>query len=422
MTFAAKSKMWRRGGFETRPYNPAPIQAPTNTTFFTASSIHLKHVPLLIAALIVVLLCSGQAAHADAPITQVCPATGIQDRSADFQPGGIILTAFDKSAIWVYNIDNGRRYPLPDSAPCGHNCHLSPDANWLTYFNDPTNTFNIMRLDGTQRSLVAENAAEVDWWNATTYLVWTPAKQAYLQPIGGDASQREYLNVDGVTSVQPGGRYGVLIEPKDDGFERSLIDLDTRDSGDPGIDLGTDQAYFNAEAWSPDGQWLAYVAPVLVNGGGSGGEIFAIKPGDAAPTQWTHLTDTYGAERINGVAVGELSWSPDGTRIAFWVTAITGPDVTANLGTAVIHILDVNTGEVRAYCGYATTDQTPNPPSLIWSPDGTHLAFAGAVPGDEQGYHLLAMDITSGALTSLSVGVYPALGSPEVIAWGNRPQ
>ncbi len=155
--------------------------------------------------------------------------------------------------------------------------------------------------------------------------------------------------------------------------------------------------------------------------GAAGSEIFAIQPGDRAPTQWTHLTDSYGAVRINGVSVGELSWSPDGTRIAFWVTAITGGDATVNLGTSVIHLLDSATGAVTSYCGYATNEQTPNPSRLVWSPDGTTLAFAGAVPGDDSGYHLLALDTATGALTSLSVGVYPAFGSPDVIAWGTRP-
>ncbi len=382
-----------------------------------------KHPVLMIAALVVMLLLSGRAIHADATVTQLCPPGGVTPRTTDFQPGGIILTAFDKSAIWVYNVDNGRRYPLPDTAPCSRNCHLSPDATWLTFFNDPTNTFNKMRLDGTQRSLVVENAAEVEWWNPSTYLVWTPAKQAYLQST--DGGDREYLDVEGVTSIQPNGRYGVLVEPKDDGFERWLVNLELRGldgiSDDP-VDLGVDQAYFNAEAWAPDGSWLAFVKPVPAGQDQVSGEIFAIRAGDSAAVQWTNLTATYGAERINGVAVGELSWSPDGTRIAFWVSRITGADATADLSSAVLHVLDVNTGALTVYCGYSTDIQTPNPPSLIWSPDGTTLAFAGELPDDTSGYYLLALNTATGAITSLSQGVYPVLGSPDVIAWGNRPQ
>ena len=127
-----------------------------------------KHPLFLLILVIGLLLVSGQPTRATDDVTSICPTVGIQERGADFQPGGIILTTFDKSAIWVYNIDNGRRYPLPETAPCGHNCTLSPDATWLTYFNDPTNTFNRMRLDGTERALVAENAAEVSWWSADT--------------------------------------------------------------------------------------------------------------------------------------------------------------------------------------------------------------------------------------------------------------
>jgi len=371
----------------------------------------------------VILLFAQRITYADAAITKVCPSTGIQARATDFKPGGIILTSFDKSAIWVYNIDNGRRYPLPDTAPCTSNCHLSPDSTWLTFFNDPTNTFNIMHLDGTQRALVVENAAEVEWWNPTTYLVWTPAKQAYLVPTAG--GDKEYLNVDGVISVQPGGRFGLEVKPKDDFFERWLINLQLRGIdgvSDQAVDLGADKAYFDAQSWSPDGKWLGYVAPVPIAAGSKqvSGEIFGIKPGDTQPTQWTQLTSIYGAERINGVAVGELSWSPDSSKIAFWVTPITGANFTANLGSSVIHILDVNTGALTSYCGFATNDQTPNPSRLVWSPDGTTLAFAGALPNDKNGYYLLAMDVASGAITSLTQGVFPVFGVPDVVAWGNH--
>src|SRR4051812_447531 len=94
-----------------------------------------KYVWLMMVTLAFALLFSRQTALAQAGITKVCPSTGIQDRGASFTPGGIILTAFDKSAIWVYNIDSGRRYPLPETAPCASNCNLSPDKTSITFFN-----------------------------------------------------------------------------------------------------------------------------------------------------------------------------------------------------------------------------------------------------------------------------------------------
>jgi hypothetical protein len=354
-------------------------------------------------------------------VTQVCPAVGIQTRTPDFQPGGIILTTFDKSALWVYDVDRDRRYPLPETAPCGTNCHLSRDAEWITFFNDPTNTYNKMRLDGTQRSLLVDSAGDVEWWDDTTLLVWTPGHDAYLR--AEDGTEREYLPVSGVISIQPGGRWGVMVEQDGDGFKRTLINLELRglqNVRQQEVDLGVDLPYFDSTSWSPDGQWLAYTAPGAFDdsAGTAGGELFGIRPEDSAPTQWTDLTSVYGAARINGLSVGELSWSPDSAHIAFWVTELIGPDPATNTGNATIHILDVATGELHVYCGFTTTEHTPNPPRLIWSPDGTTLAFGGNVPGDEKGYLLLTLDTATGVFTALSEGIYPALGTADVVAWG----
>jgi hypothetical protein len=87
----------------------------------------------------------------------------------------------------------------------------------------------------------------------------------------------------------------------------------------------------------------------------------------------------------------------------------------------VLHILDVSTGEVRRYCGYSTLDHLPNPPRLVWSPDSTHVAFGGNLPDDTRGVILLALNVTDGVFVELSNGLYPALGSADVIAWGLRP-
>jgi hypothetical protein len=364
------------------------------------------------------------AAQSQEGLREICPVVGIQLAVPGFQPGGIILTSFDRTALWVYDIDRRRRYPLPDTAPCGSNCRISPNGRWITYFNNAINTYNRMQLDGSARTLVSDYASDVDWWSEETFLIWTPGHRAYLQTDG--STEREYLNVDGIISVQPGGRWGLLVEQSGDGFERALINLELRDLvgvEDGRVELGADLPYFNAQSWSPDGRWLAYVAPTLDDEDEViANEIFAISPGDPAPTQWTDLTSVYGATRINGLAVGELSWSPDSRRIAFWVSELTHSDPAANTGNAVIHILDVETGETISYCGYATIEHTPNPSRLVWSRDSTHLAFGGNIPGDERGYLLLALEITEGTFTELSEGIYPALGSPEVIAWGLTPE
>lgn len=353
------------------------------------------------------------AQEASQGISQVCPFTGVQQRGQVFEPGGIILTSFDRSALWVYNVDTNRRYPLPDTTPCGANCRLSPDARWITYYNRQAQTFNRMRIDGTGRAMVTEAASDVEWWGEDRFFVWTPAHRAYIQ---NSPEDRVLVNVEGITSVQPNGNWAIHIEPSGDGFTRYLGDMNRQNSN---ILLGVDMAYFNAYAWSPNGETLAFVAPVNVTGSETiGGEIFIVQPAVSEPIRMTRFNDVYDGVRINGLAVGEFNWSPDGTQIAFWVTPLNGEAPSAATAEAQIHILNINTGEIRAYCGFTTTEHTPNTPRLIWSPDGTHLAFSGNVVDDERGYLILALAVETGTITDLSEGVFPNFGRADLVAWG----
>jgi hypothetical protein len=378
------------------------------------------HSPLIFLALL--LLTSTTPAST---LTQVCPGVGIQLRTAEFSPGGIILTAFDRANIWLYNIDRNARYPLPDTRPCGVNCRLSPDARWITYINPTNSTYGKMRLDGTERTLITEYANDIEWWDSERLLIWTPGHRAYLQAEG--STDREYLNVQGVVSIQPGGKWGLYIQQEGDHFTRSLLNLETRDLHGIAaqiVNLGEDVPYMNTTAWSPDGQWLAYAAPHRFdpNVQATGAEIFGIQPGSASPTRLTDLFSIYGAVRINGSLSGDLSWSPDARHIAFWVTELLGPDVENNTGSATIHILDIESSELRTYCGFSTNDHTPYTPRLMWSPDSTHIAFVANIPNDDKGYLLLALNTETGVFTELSNGVFPALGRADLIAWGLPPR
>jgi WD40 repeat protein len=272
-----------------------------------------------------------------------------------------------------------------------------------------------MRVDGTGRELLSTSAADVVWWSDGSLFIWTPAHNAILRR--ADGTERP-IDVRGVVSVQPNGLLGVRVRLSGGAFTREIVDLET---GMTVVALGADRPYFNAHAWSPDGSRLAFVSPVVLNpnSGMIGSEIFLYTP-RGIPQPVTNLSAAYGAVRINGLSVGELSWSPDGSRIAFWVTEMLSGDPEGHLGQAIIHMLDVNTGAVTAYCGYGTNEHTPNPPRLVWSPDGNYLAFGGIVPDDaESGYHLLALEVETGIFTSLSRGVAVVFGAPNVARMGD---
>ncbi|MBN1966825.1 MAG: PD40 domain-containing protein, partial [Anaerolineae bacterium] len=131
-------------------------------------------------------------------------------------------------------------------------------------------------------------------------------------------------------------------------------------------------------------------------------------------------TAAYGAVRIAGPQEATaLSWSPDGSRLAFWVMEIIGPDEFANVGQAVLHVLDVNSGQTTVYCGFGVNLYLPNPPALIWSPDGQYIAFGVDVPGDERAAILYALDTASGDYTEVTEGMYAAYGTYDPVMWGS---
>lgn len=361
----------------------------------------------------------------DMTVTEICPGVGIQPRTADFQPGGIILTSFDSTSIWVYNIDRDTRYPLPDTLPCGVNCRLSPDATWVTYLNPRNFAYSKMRLDGTERTLITEYATDVEWWSNDRYLIWTPGHRAYLQT--ENTNEQEHLNVNGIVSVQPGGRWGLQVQQEGDSFVWSLLNLETRDFQGVAaqiVNLSEVEYPFQAAAWSPNGNQLVYTAqgPFDSTVNTAGAELYSIRPGDSQPLQLTSLTERYGAARINGSVSKDLSWSPDSQYIAFWVIELLGADMDNNTGNAVLHVLNVATNELKVYCGFSTTDHTPFTPRIAWSPDSTHLAFGANIPGDDKGYLLLTLNIETGIFTELSNGIFPALGKADIIAWGRPPR
>jgi WD40 repeat protein len=351
--------------------------------------------------------------------TPVCPDVGIQPRPQEFEPAGIILSTWDFTALWVYDIARNARYPLPNTAPCGTNCHLSDDAQWITYHNIERRAFGRMRLDGTQRSILASYAAEVDWWSDDRLLVWSGSNNAYLFSLVDGSI--EWLDFPGLVNVQPGGYWGVAITAGDGEFERYLVDARNFHGFDNAIYLGIATRYFEATSWSPNGEWLAVIGrgAFHLQSQTRGAELFAVRPEDGTLIQWTNFSQQVGAVRINGHAPGSISWSPDGNHIAFWVMPMTSDD-PATAGPARIHILNVQDGSMRVYCDYETTEHTPNPPRLVWSPDGTHIAFGGENIITGSSTLLLALNVETGVFTALSGDVYPALGSPDVVAWGNK--
>lgn len=355
-------------------------------------------------------------AQAQGAINDFCPIEGLQSVASDPLPGGLIVTTFDRRNLWVFNVERGNRYPIEGTRPCKANCHLSPDGYWLTIYNPAEEGFDKMLLDGSSRQFIARRVTDAEWWSEDTLLVWTAAHTPALQKEGSD--EREIFDEVRVFSVQPGGRWALAMKQNGDEFLRELVNLENTSQRVP---LGADIPYFNSVAWSPDGQWLTYVQPIIREGVPAA-EIFAVTPDMAFPAQWTQLSQAIGPARIGGQSwTHGLSWSPDGTKLAFWVTESTGlePD-PETAGDAYIYIMDVETKALTRYCGLSTRQHIPNPPRLEWSPDSTHIAFGTDIEDNPRGNLLISLNVATGEFVEMSSGVNAALGTPDVIAWGRR--
>ncbi len=147
-------------------------------------------------------------------------------------------------------------------------------------------------------------------------------------------------------------------------------------------------------SWRPDGAALAYVAedakpkleapqkfrdsfvvgnnPITAEAAPRALHLWLLPLAGGKPRQLT--TDPV-ASIVGGEAQGKLSWSPDGTTLAFALA----PDAVLNdASRARIALLDVATTKMRYLTMHAGNEGDPS-----FSPDGTHIAYLHS-DGDNQ--------------------------------------
>lgn len=144
----------------------------------------------------------------------------------------------------------------------------------------------------------------------------------------------------------------------------------------------------SAPHWSPDGRQIAFSSSHSLEPGCSQvAEIYAIDVSNGQKVQLTR-----GAGQYEKRLIGSLSWSPDGSKIAF-VSHHTNRDGTSEGG--VLFVVDVRSGrETRL-----ANDVHWSAP--VWSPDGKQVAFVSTMDGSNYGQIYLA-DISTGAITQLT--------------------
>ena len=141
----------------------------------------------------------------------------------------------------------------------------------------------------------------------------------------------------------------------------------------PHVNQATDErAGDTAPAWSPRGDRIAFERG-LRNGNP---EIY--------------ITDADGTDvRGTGVSGNDPTWSPDGTKLAFW-------SFGGTFGSNGIFVMNTDgTGVTRIHQGV-------NPRGPDWSPDGSKIAFGDSSVGGSMNFEIMVVPAQGGTAVSLT--------------------
>lgn len=142
-----------------------------------------------------------------------------------------------------------------------------------------------------------------------------------------------------------------------------------------------------AQAWSPDGRYLAITAT-------GQSQVYCVHAGNTEGSIPWKIFRTYTGEAVHTLQFCGLAWSPDSQRLAAGISR-------APVGGQALSIWETRSGKQLATCQQPFQVQAAVY-AVAWSPDGTTLAACGAAgdgiteaSGSTQGF-VVAWDVHSG--------------------------
>jgi dipeptidyl aminopeptidase/acylaminoacyl peptidase len=226
---------------------------------------------------------------------------------------------------------------------------ISPNGQWVAYTVRDTNW--------------DENAYHTEIWLAD-------AKSGELRQLTNHAKKSSTS-----PAWSPDGTKLAFATDRDE--KRQIYVIDPR--GGEARKLTSVEEGVGAFAWAPDGKSFAFTSTDAKTDADKErekkfGDFDVIGEGYRMSHLWVFDLAAEKARRLtSGTAftVGQFSWSPDGTQIAFDHRV---NSASTSGATADISIVSVADGKVRPLVTQAGSDSGP-----VWSPDGSKIAFESAM-------------------------------------------